>query len=63
MFNWLRYLLCPRCPVLRGKDAMRFLKDMESAGDRPLGVIPSPKLDGVLKIIRQDMRHRDGVGR
>ena len=63
MFNWLRRLLCPRCPVLRGKDAIRFLKDMESAGNCPLGVIPTPKLDGVLKVIRQDMRRRDGVER
>lgn len=51
MLNWLRSLLCPSCPVLRGKDAVRLLEDMDNP--KPCGPVPTPKLEEALRKIEE----------
>jgi hypothetical protein len=53
MIHWIKERilrwLCPECPVLRGKDVEAFLKRTENP--EPCGLVPTPKLAEVKKMI------------
>jgi len=40
-------------PILRGKDAFRLVKRMCSNGEKTVGLVPTPKLSNVDKLIKK----------
>lgn len=53
--EYLLSKLCPDCPVLRGEDAIRFIHNMNNS--KPLTLVPTPKLDSVLKRICKEIEN------
>ena len=44
-------------PVLRGKEATKFMKMIHENSDKPVGLIPTPKLDEARELIKQYSEH------
>ncbi|AII58752.1 hypothetical protein X792_05140 [Dehalococcoides mccartyi CG1] len=40
-------------PVLRGKEAASFLTRMHENENKPVSIIPTPKLDQVAKLVKE----------
>lgn len=44
-------------PILRGKEAARFLTRLHKDAEKPVGLVPTPKLGQARKLVKKHSEH------